>query len=946
MRAVTVRRAWRLGTLLMWVLGAGTLAGQGEATVSTQGFYMGSTGQPSIDATGLALHFQQFIPNVGLLDSKLENYEGSGLWEHGDNYLELRGLVWSDTRWTLRYGNCRVPTTLTAFPFSNYLNPDLTLRGECIGARRGHFSYSLFSGDEVLQSGPRIPFWQSTPQTISGASAKYQLGNLELAVRYIRLNNRVDQLEQNSFLFPANRQFSQAGVFTGKLSYKYKEHVRLYAEEDFSQAKFLEQDTPTEKHPWSSLFGAAFDSQRLSVRANYSDQGVLTLPVVGYFAGDRRGPFADLRLRPSHWLEIFGSAARQSNNLEHESAVPTLTSASLMAGASLHLPFRITTSVQLSDLDLKVNTVATNQQTSSDNLMTTATLTRPFTHHNLNLTLREIKVNSNGKFDIQTSREAEDTMHWGNFVVGGAIRFDTDLSNQRRNTLYGRGNAQVHLKKLTAYSYFEIGQDLVNQSVFTTSAIRTSVLGLSSQLPGGLEFQAEAFRSNLTTAPNATNVFLLATQGSAFPGVLTGLNQWSLYVRMTRQFNWGRERGQGDLDRYTVEQIPIVGNVEGIVRTQTRGGVLPANGIAVSVDDARFSVTDETGHYRIANVPEGYHAVRLALDKLPSDLEPGPTQPDQYTIVRGGQTTREDFLVYPLTGFCGNVEGPPGIDLENVVLRIMPSERYTTPDTDGGFCFYNIREDDYDVELDASTLPAQVRPLSPVTAPFALKLTPDAQPMPVVFRLGAIVEEKPIRKVLEGKVIQIAPERPKPIAPAVASVVAPPAAKSDPDKRTPVYPGGVIRSAVNPDSVQPSAPPAPVAPPSAEASAAAIAPSAARPKPSLRARDAQREKAQEAELHNARGRKLTAQTKFTQAIAELTVAIKLKPDFAQAYNARGFAYLKARRPAEALRDLDRAISLKPNYLNAYQNRASARKLAGDSNGAAEDAAKARELSAK
>lgn len=939
MRAVTTQRAWRLGTVLALVLGADTLAGQGEATVSTQGFYMGSTGQQSIDTSGLALHFQQFIPNVGLLDSKLENYEGDGLWQHGDNYLELRGLVWKDTRWTFRYGNCRVPTTLTAFPFSNFLNPDLTLRGGCAEARRGHFSYSVFDGTEVLQSGPRIPFWQSTPQNIKGASAKYRLGNLELAVRYLRLNNAVDQLEQNSFLFPANRQFSQADVFTGKVSYNYKGHLRLYGEEDFSHANFLEQDTPTGKHPWSSLFGAAFDSQRISVRANYSDQGILTLPVVGYFAGDRRGPFADFRLRPSHWLELFGSAARQSNNLEQESTVPTLRSASAMAGASVHLPFRMSASVQLSDLDLRVNTVATSQETSSGNLMTTATLTRPFAHHDLNLTLREIKVNSNGKLDVQTSREIADTTHWRNFVVGGAVRFDTDLSDSRRNTIYGRGNAQVHLKKLTAYTYFEVGQDLVNQSVFTTSAIRTSVLGLSSQMPGGWELQAEAFRSNLTTILNPTNVFLLSTQGSAFPGALTGLNQWSVYLRMTRQFTWGRDRGQEDLDRYTVEQIPIVGVVEGIVRTQTRGGVLPANGITVSVDDARFSVTDDSGHYRLANVPEGYHAIRLALDKLPTDLEPGPIPPDQYTIVRGGQTTRQDFLVYPLTGFCGSVEGPSGVALDNVVLRLMPSEKYTTPDPDGGFCFYNIREDDYDVELDSSTLPPQVRPLSPVTAPFALKLTPDAQPTPIVFRLGAIVEERPIRKVLEDRVIRIAPEQPTPAPTARASVMQPPAPKAEP---VTVDPGPVNPPAATPEPVQPAR----AAPPPGNRSAAAVAPSVPKPvKPSLlRPAELQREKAKAAELHNTRGRKLTEQKKYTQAIAELTLAIQLKPDYALAYNARGFAYLKARRAREALRDLDRAISLRPNYLNAYQNRANARKLLGDLDGAAQDAAKARELS--
>ena len=96
---------------------------------------------------------------------------------------------------------------------------------------------------------------------------------------------------------------------------------------------------------------------------------------------------------------------------------------------------------------------------------------------------------------------------------------------------------------------------------------------------------------------------VLATQGSA-SRASTGLNQWSLFIRMTRQFAWEGSGGQEDLDRYTLEQIPIVGIVEGFVRIQTREGILPATGVAVSVDDARFSLTDENGHYRLANVPE------------------------------------------------------------------------------------------------------------------------------------------------------------------------------------------------------------------------------------------------------------------------------------------------------------------------------------------------------
>lgn len=98
-----------------------------------------------------------------------------------------------------------------------------------------------------------------------------------------------------------------------------------------------------------------------------------------------------------------------------------------------------------------------------------------------------------------------------------------------------------------------------------------------------------------------------------------------------------------------------------------------------------------------------------------------------------------------------------------------------------------------------------------------------------------------------------------------------------------------------------------------------------------------------AQEHHRRGRQLIRSGDYHAAIAELSEAIREKPDFSSAYNARGFARYLSRDYHSALDDLDHAIRLEPNYLNAYQNRRQARKAAGDLSGSLADSAKIQEL---
>ena len=90
-----------------------------------------------------------------------------------------------------------------------------------------------------------------------------------------------------------------------------------------------------------------------------------------------------------------------------------------------------------------------------------------------------------------------------------------------------------------------------------------------------------------------------------------------------------------------------------------------------------------------------------------------------------------------------------------------------------------------------------------------------------------------------------------------------------------------------------------------------------------------------AALH-ARGRQLSQDGKFAEAIETFTEALKLDPSMPLAYNARGYAHFRLKHYPEAIADFDQAIKLNPAYANAYLNRSAAKRASGDKAGADAD----------
>jgi hypothetical protein len=263
--------------------------------------------------------------------------------------------------------------------------------------------------------------------------------------------------------------------------------------------------------------------------------------------------------------------------------------------------------------------------------------------------------------------------------------------------------------------------------------------------------QVEAYRNTLLTALNPENIFLFGNAGLGPASQMVASNQWSVYVRISKHFHWGKEMPGGvSLEEYAAKSAPLVGSVQGLVVEQSLAGPRPAPNVAVSLDQLRSVMTDASGHYFIPDVPEGTHQVGLDMEQLPTDYEPGPSAKGTVRVVPRA-VVRADFNVVRLTMFIGKVVAPKGVPVENIVIRLTGTNRYTTPYQDGSFSFYNLREGEYEVTVDTQTVPEGYLLAPPATVHVSARTTTVAPP--VVFELKQKPEAvKPVRKILEQEI--------------------------------------------------------------------------------------------------------------------------------------------------------------------------------------------------
>jgi len=723
----------------------------GEAEVAFQGFSLAGSGQPPLDTSGMAVNFKELIPGLGLLDGNLEGY-GSNGFRTGTTYVGLEGAPIWGWHWDFTGGDFQFPSELVQNPFLNIYTPEIAGRGLRIAVRRKGRNYQFFVGDETLLEGPGIPYRLVLPQRVLGAITQQKVGkHWQFSLRYLNLSTSPSALASEPAFFPAGYKYRNSNSLTFQSAYSFTKHLMFYTEAGYGTASSF-TPSPVSQQPFSLLIGPSWETDKFSLKANYVRQSTTYLPLLGTFVGDRKGPYVEGHYRPAKRVDFYASASAYSNNLEGNPEVPTFHSSAYTAGASLILPWKFGASASLSSVDLMVREPSQLAGSPSNNRQLNFNLSRPIRRHTLRLSLIDMKLNTNSLPLTQRLTEVEDIFTWKRFVLGGAVRMQNSQSTENRNTLFFRGTAQANLKRLSFYGYLEKGNDLLNRSIFSTNAYNTSVVGLGAPLFRGWNLQFEAFRNTLNTALNPENIFLFPASGLGLNTEVAASNQWSVLARISKHLHWGKELPGGrSMEQYAAQQVPLVGSVQGVVIEQSLTGARPAANVPVSLDHSRDAVTDASGHFQLLNVPEGPHEVGLDMEQLPTDYEPGPVTA-AHVSVEPRAVARADFNVVRLTSLTGRVVAPAGTPVENVVIRLAGTNRYTTPYADGTFAFYNLREGEYEVVFDEQTLPEEYLLASPARVRvLASNANPPAPEITFELKLKP-VQEKPVHEILQEQI--------------------------------------------------------------------------------------------------------------------------------------------------------------------------------------------------
>ena len=721
--------------------------GQGE--VALQGFYMGGSQQDLLNTTGAAFHFQQFFPALGFLSGSLEAYGSQNRFQTGENFMQLRGAPWGGYYWTVTGGDFRAPATVVEFPFNNIYTPEVEARGVNVQALHGATQYTFFAGQETLMAGARVSYRLPSPQMVMGVSAVHRIApHLLLGARLMQFSASGQAIADNPALFPAGRTAALVRTLAIQSLYTPIKRLKVYAEAS-------RPETGAEHPVTSALAGFTWEDAVFTLKANYAWQGLFYFPLAGYFAGDRRGPYGELRFRPRKGLELFGTANEYRNNLERDPTLSSMVSTGSTAGVSALLPLKVSLTGEVSTVRFSSQAPGEAETTSNDRQISAA-LSRAFGRQTVQVNWREILLDTGSGPERQRSSEAGDMIQFRHFSLGGSVRYQQVTGTETLNSLFYRAIGQVNAGRVNIYANLELGNDLANQTVFSTEAYRTSVIGAALRLIGGWNLQTEMFRNQLNVTLNQENIFLLANGGaleglSPAAAALSATGQWSLFFRLSKQLHWGGGLPQESAAHpVTGAVVSLKGSVEGIVRLKTLAGALdgPAASIPISLDHGRTAVTGSDGHYSFDNVPEGAHEVELALEELPADFDPGDRRKNS-VVVQPRRTARADFDVLPLMAITGRVSGPEKAELEDIIVRLLPGSRYTSPDKEGAFTFYNVREGDFSVALDPQTMPEGGELQTAPEVAVAVRI--GSSPPPVNFSFIVKSIQKPVRKVLDRK---------------------------------------------------------------------------------------------------------------------------------------------------------------------------------------------------
>lgn len=715
----------------------------GQAEFSIQGFYLGGKSEQGISTTGVSLFFQHFYSQTKL-QGRLENYRDKTGISTGENFVSLEALPWRGYRWNLRAGDYRLLIRPSGASPSNLWFPDVLMRGTKIDMTGGSWTASAFGGVVTVMQGPRMPYLRPVPQRLGGAGLTWKkCENLQAQVMAFRITANLEKLSGQTFYLVPSRLFPSSNQVIGNVSWRPAPHLKLFGEAGISTAP-----RPLGAHSrpgeLSTTLSVEYERARFDVRANYVRQANSLLPLAGYFVGDRSGPFAEFRYSLAKRITLFGNGARASNNLDRAPQFQSMQSRTLSGGGSVEMPGRILLIGNVSSIRLSTASPGAPAPLVSGNRLSMFSAMRTIGRHSLRAGWREIRISAPEDSGRIRSLEIDDSYGGRSFTISGGARLDSRLGQERRDSLVLRGSLSVHTGRLAGYFSMEAGRDLANETLFVTNQTRSAIAGLAAQVTREWTFSLEAVRSTLLSDLNPKNVFLLSNTGMPLWTILDAMNRWTAYFRLSRTFRWGRPLPRKYQNAAIDELYPVMGTIEGWVMEETAAGPVPAAGIPIVLDGSRTEMTDAEGRFRFADVPQGRHAVALPPRELPAEFDAASASEVPVQVIPR-RTARAEFRVIRLARISGKFVSGRVAPFTSIIVRLAGTARYTTPDEEGNFNFYNLPPGDYELVVDLSAMPRPYRLSTPDRIP--VRVWSGEELPPVLIGIEDVVVKPPVREV-------------------------------------------------------------------------------------------------------------------------------------------------------------------------------------------------------
>ncbi len=480
--------------------------GAGQAEISFQQYYLSVNSQRVSDTSGMGLSFTQFIPNTGLVSGSLLPALSNSRFRSGDSYLQLNGLPLKGQHWTLTGGDFRIPAQLLSVSFGNLNFPVIAARGGAAEATHGSRTIGFFWGQGAISNTPRVMLLEQVPQTVLGVYWRQQVGTrLLLGARFMRFSNDIVALRRFPGLLTQTPLTSATTLSLDSL-YTVAGRLKFFDETSWSLSTRDGPNAATRNVPISTLAGPMLDTKMFTLHANYTFQNAAYFPLLGFYIGDRAGPFGEVRFRPSGWLEIYASASEYENNVARDPTLANFRNSSESAGASILLPARISVNAQYTALDLSTRVNAGSPWIRAADRQKAITVSRPIRGHNIRVTVREFQEVSTLDSQRQRSVEVGDNFRIRRLTLGGGVKLQHLITDESRSSVLFNGSAQFGMGRLSLYANVAMGNDLQNRTLLATNTVSTTVVGANATLGRNWQIQAEAYRNNLLTELNPQSI--------------------------------------------------------------------------------------------------------------------------------------------------------------------------------------------------------------------------------------------------------------------------------------------------------------------------------------------------------------------------------------------------------------------------------------------------------